>query len=782
MRYKSLLMTALVASMFLVSSAALLCNENAAGDDPLPPPPGGSIIPVTDITNVPTTMVAETPLTLSATISPTDATYQDIIWSVKDAGTTGASITGNTMTASTTGTVIITAKIMDPAGVQMVVTGSNYTVVLKTDGTLWAWGYNYYGQLGDGTNGSGTNKNTPVQVGTANDWISVTAGDHHTLAIKTDGTLWAWGANSNGQLGDGTNADKNTPVQVGTANDWASVSADGYHTIAIKTDGTLWAWGYNDYGQLGDGTNGSGTNKNTPVQIGTDNDWSSVSAGNLFTSAIKTDGTLWAWGANSNGQLGDGTNGSGTNKNTPVQVGTANDWASVSAGNIFTSAIKTDGTLWAWGANSNGQLGDGTNGSSTNKNTPVQVGTANDWSSVSAGGFHTIAVKTDGTLWAWGANSNGQLGDGTNGSGTNKNTPVQVGTANDWASVSVGGNHTIAVKTDGTLWAWGYNYDGQLGDGTNTARNIPTKIGTTSDLYMGERVHYKKDFTITVALAANEVTYDLNGGTGTTPSESNRTEGETFNAASVEGITAPIGKTFKEWNTLANGSGTAYAVGGTVTMPASNLTLYAIWEYVLYEMTYVLNGGSGTVPTEDDKTYTQTFSAAGITGMNAPDGKQFKEWNTSADGSGTAYAVGGTVTMPAAALTLYAIWETVPVTTPVTDWTIGTSTGFVITINKDYDEFEDVFYNNDPLVKDTDYKVEEGSTIITILSTYLESLGEGTHTFKAVFDDGSSALATLEISELVNDDPDDNNMTLIIIAVVAVVAIIGVGAFFFTRR
>ena len=182
-----------------------------------------------------------------------------------------------------------------------VTAGQTSSIAIKVDGTLWAWGNNSYGQLGDGTTEV---KNKPNQIDTATGWASVSSGAFHTIAIKTDGTLWAWGGNTDGQLGDGTNVSKNTPTKIGTATNWASVSAGTYHTLAIKTDGTLWAWGSNEFGHLGDGTSRA---KNAPIQIGRDTNWVSVSAGSYHTLAIKSDGTLWAWGRNEFGQLGDGT-------------------------------------------------------------------------------------------------------------------------------------------------------------------------------------------------------------------------------------------------------------------------------------------------------------------------------------------------------------------------------------------------------------------------------------------------------------------------------------------
>jgi alpha-tubulin suppressor-like RCC1 family protein len=340
--------------------------------------------------------------------------------------------------------------------------GSTHTLAIKTNGSLWAWGNNVSGQLGDGSN---VDKIMPILVDSASNWVSISAGASHSIAIKTDGTLWAWGANWNGQIGDGTNTNRSSPVQIGTATNWASVSAGVLYTIAKKTDGSLWAWGKNEFAQLGDGTI---TNRNIPVQIGAATNWASFKASVSHTIAIKTDGSLWAWGTNFYyGLLGDGTT---ITRNSPIQIGTASNWASFSSGYYHTIAIKTDGSLWSWGENNYGQLGDGTN---SNKNTPTQIGTATNWASLSSNTEYNIAIKTDSTLWAWGKNDISQLGDGTT---TNKNTPVQIGTASNWVSLVTGAAHSIAIKSDGSLWSWGSNWVGQLGNGTTTNKNVPTAI------------------------------------------------------------------------------------------------------------------------------------------------------------------------------------------------------------------------------------------------------------------------------------------------------------------
>jgi len=350
--------------------------------------------------------------------------------------------------------------------------GAHYTVAIKSDRTLWAWGTNYWKQLG---NERGTDKLVPTQEETqSSDWESVSAGTFHTVATKTDGTLWTWGQNTYGQFGNNSTIYRSfVPTQeAGKSIDWNHFDAGGGHTAAIKKDGTLWMWGVNRFGQLGNGTT---TIRLLPSQeVDEATTWVYISGSYGSTVAIKSDGTLWGWGANWYGQLGNGTT---ISRVTPTQeVSQSTTWSSVSTYSEHTVAIKMDGTLWAWGENGFGQLGDNT---TTDRLVPTQEASGSTaWSSVSCGYRHTAAIKTDGTLWAWGSNWKGMLGDGTT---DRKYVPTQeVTQSTNWNFVSTGGAHTIAIKTDGTLWAWGYNAKGQLGNGTITEKLIPTQEDSNS--------------------------------------------------------------------------------------------------------------------------------------------------------------------------------------------------------------------------------------------------------------------------------------------------------------
>jgi len=306
----------------------------------------------------------------------------------------------------------------------IIAAGSNHTLALKSDpsgGTLWVWGLNDDGQLGIGdTDYFG--RTEPTQVGSDSDWLGVAGGGSHTIALKTDGTLWSWGRNAFGQLGLGDTDERITPSLIGTATDWFTVSPTGTnlasvecgydYSLALKSNRTLWAWGFNYFGQLGDN---STTNRTTPRSIGTTSDWSLVSAGYNHTIGLKTDSTLWGWGYGYT--------------SAPRQIGIDSDWVSASAGgeNVntgFTIARKSNGTLWSWGFNASGQLGLGDNNQRT---APVQITYPDEyresWALAAAGGAHSLGITASGSLWAWGGNNLYQLGLGNT---TNQNMPINL--------------------------------------------------------------------------------------------------------------------------------------------------------------------------------------------------------------------------------------------------------------------------------------------------------------------------------------------------------------------
>jgi alpha-tubulin suppressor-like RCC1 family protein len=384
-------------------------------------------------------------------------------------------------------------------GNNTIAAGSGHSLAIKEDGSLWAWGNNVCGQLGDGTVTvvneampwiiiEDNNKSIPMKI--MDDVVSVAAGGAHTLAIKSDGSLWAFGWNRYGQLGDGTAINRSKPVKI--MDGVAAISVGAFHSLILKEDGSLCAFGNNTYGQLGDGTVTTYENdfyhyylnagfdvkvkenndKNRPVKIM--DDVVAISAGSIHNLAIKSDGSLWSWGDNKHGQLGDGTvsvyniNDPVTwldnNKSAPVRI--MEDVALISAGDSHNLAVKTDGSLWAWGDNRFGKLGDGTGRHfnyfcNDDKFSPQKI--MDDVVYASAGGEQSLAVRTDGNLWAW-----GDYARPTQYNNTSKvyNTPIRI--INDVASVSAGGWHNLAIKTNGSLWSWGANLSGVLGDGKDT--------------------------------------------------------------------------------------------------------------------------------------------------------------------------------------------------------------------------------------------------------------------------------------------------------------------------
>ncbi|HRG17495.1 MAG TPA: T9SS type A sorting domain-containing protein [Flavobacterium lutivivi] len=337
---------------------------------------------------------------------------------------------------------------------------------LKSDGTLWNWGEGGFGQFG---NNILFDNYEPTETTLSGQYLFFNAGRINTFVIKSDGTLWGTGGNFNGALGiNSTDEYSGIFNQISATTNWRQVSASTTFTLATKTDNTLWGWGQNNSYQMGDGT--CCNDRLAPGQIGTATDWKLAIA---CTStdvglALKTDGTLWGWGGNGSGLVGESNVSS---RAFPTLLSPDTNWETLAVGAAHALALKTDGTLWAWGVGFNGQTGDNLSPLYF-RSTPRQIGT-DTWIYIACGFQQSFAIKSDGTLWAWGRNDAGQLGDGTT---IERRLPVQIGTDNDWVAVAAGYQHGVALKSNGALYTWGTNDFGQLGNGSTTPQPLPTYI------------------------------------------------------------------------------------------------------------------------------------------------------------------------------------------------------------------------------------------------------------------------------------------------------------------
>lgn len=338
---------------------------------------------------------------------------------------------------------------------------------------VYSWGRNYYGTLGQGDT---VDRSSPTQIGTGNDWAAIQQGYGTSAGIKTDGTLWCWGVNSQyPALGDGTAINRSSPVQIGSLTDWnpahGKFKIAEHHLCNIKTDGTLWVAGRNDKGQLGDGTT---INRSSPVQIGTDTNWSQIEIHQQAAAAIRTDGTLWTWGRNYKGfrgiNLGDTA---AATISSPVQVGSLTDWRKLAFNKNNPHVIKSDGTLWNWGYANWGSLG---RGDSISYSSPVQLGSLTDWAETSMYFYNTVAAKTNDQLWTWG-------GNGALCNGAANSSPVQISTDTDWQvdKLTCGRNYIVIPKDNHTMWYWGLNDRGQLGIDSVVATSSPAQLGSETD-------------------------------------------------------------------------------------------------------------------------------------------------------------------------------------------------------------------------------------------------------------------------------------------------------------
>lgn len=341
-----------------------------------------------------------------------------------------------------------------------VAAGNNHTTSVKNDGTVWVWGNGFNGGLGNGSSGPGAFSRSAIQVPDLSGVEKVEDGNGFVYALKSDGTVWAWGINSSGQLGDGTTIERTRPVQTNGLTNVIGIAGGNFFGAAVKGDGTVWIWG-----ETSSITGIFGTNHTTPIQVAGIQDVTAIAAGAQHLLMLKSDKTLWSIGVNSRGELGDGST---THRTTPVQVAGLSNVARIAAGEEFSLARKEDGTIWAWGINFNGQLGPG-GGSmdfSAHPNAVQVTGLPAGMTEIAAGRSSCHAVANDGTIWTWGQN---------NDVGQNP-TPKQILNFNNVAAVSGGSNHNVALKTDGSVWTWGSNFDGALGDGTLDNRFAPVRV------------------------------------------------------------------------------------------------------------------------------------------------------------------------------------------------------------------------------------------------------------------------------------------------------------------
>ena len=435
--------------------------------------------------------------------------------------------------------------------------GNTHTSAVRNDGTVWTWGLGSQGQLGDGTSGIGVRTLTPLQV-PGLDGVA-TVEDSHTfvLALKSNGTVWGWGNNFSGQLGDGTSQTRTRPVQTVGLTNVKGLAAGDFFSAAVKTDGTVWVWG-------GTGILSTAPDINTtPVQMPAFTNVTAIAAGSRHLLMLRTDKTVWSIGTNEFGQLGDGTI---TRRTSPVQVTGLSGVARIAAGAEFSLALKEDGTVWAWGLNVNGTLGPG--GGSMNFDAhpiPVQVtGLPAGMTSIAAGDRSCLAIASNGTVWGWGDNSSGQLGQGV--TITQNPTPGQIPNFGNVVAVSSGNRHSVALKSDGSVWAWGGNSDGELGDGTSNTASITVvrvsglqTVNAPAITPAGGKFASAVDVTITCPTPGATIHYTTNG------SEPTENDPVIANGGTLR-FTTDTSLRARAWKAGMFASGTSFA-GFEITIP-----------------------------------------------------------------------------------------------------------------------------------------------------------------------------------------------------------------------
>lgn len=349
----------------------------------------------------------------------------------------------------------VPGKVNGLTGVTAITAGSYHTLALKKDGTVWAWGENADGELGNGTY---TNSSVPIQVSGLTGVTAIAGGEFSSLALKADGTVWSWGL-LDAPIG-------NVPKVVSGLAGVIAIAGGFDHALALQSDGTVWAWGDNSFGQLGVGP--SVQTYGMLVQVSGLSGVVAIAAGYSYSLALANDGTVWGWGDDIFGQLGNGPYHGGP---VPAQVTSVTGVAAIAAGDAYALALKSDGTVWVWGYDS-----DFGNTETSNANVPMQLTGLAGVTAIAAGSYHGLAMKGDGTVWGVGADYDGQLGNGTYSNYFV--TPVQASGLTGVISVAARFNHSLALKSDGTVWSWGDNDTGELGNGARASSNLPVTVSS----------------------------------------------------------------------------------------------------------------------------------------------------------------------------------------------------------------------------------------------------------------------------------------------------------------
>ena len=368
-----------------------------------------------------------------------------------------------------TGDMTVAAQVTTGTAYAAIAAGETHSLALDSDGNLWGWGNNGFGQVGNAA--PAVNAISPEQISTGTRYTAIAAGELHSLALDTDGNLWGWGYNGYGQVGSGSaHGDPSTPLRVSTGTRYTAIAAGGYHSLALDADGNLWSWGDDRSGQLGNGA--PGTVVRAPAQVSTGTSYNAIAAGSTHSIALDTEGTLWSWGDDGSEQLGNGAATGDVIVPTPVTTGTT--YVALAAATGYSITLDSDGNLWTWGTEYAGQLG---NGASTSPvNVPTQVSTGTSYGAIAAGSAHSLALDADGSPWTWGSDEYGKLGNGA--PGADVTAPAPILTHPTFVAVSAGEYHSVALDSGGNLWTWGYNTAYQLGNGGYRDVSIPAQVTT----------------------------------------------------------------------------------------------------------------------------------------------------------------------------------------------------------------------------------------------------------------------------------------------------------------